>query len=311
MKTNAATLKALRLPGTASAHGLARLMGRPAEPLLIADWERTLMLHYEVDPKILRPHVPFPLDLHRGKAYVTLVAFTLRGMRPRWGGRLAAWLMRPIATHDFLNVRTYVRVNGEPGICFLTEFMNNLLSLKLGPLAFALPYRYARINYRHHWEHGHLAGEVTDPHTGATLAYEAPLPDPAFTPATPDTRTEWLMERYTAFNARGTRGRLFRVWHAPWPMMEVRARVHDDSLLRTTAPWFKHARYVGATFSPGVRDVWMGRPHRVESMSIPRPTRRPCHPRPAVRDFPPRPAHGATDPTHFPNTNLNGIGIER
>src|SRR5256885_10818346 len=87
----------------------ARLLSVRAEPLFIADWDRVLMMHYEVDPLRLQRAVPFELDLHEGRAFVSVVAFTLRGMRPRIGGRLSAWLMRPIATHEFLNVRTYVR----------------------------------------------------------------------------------------------------------------------------------------------------------------------------------------------------------
>ena len=53
--------------------------------------------------------VPFPLDLHEGRAFVSLVAFTMRDLAPRRGGRWTSWLLRPIATHEFLNVRTYVR----------------------------------------------------------------------------------------------------------------------------------------------------------------------------------------------------------
>ena len=234
------------------------------EPLLVADWDRTLMLHFEIDPAILRPFVPFPLDLREGKAYVSLVAFTLRGMRPYRGGRLAAWLMRPIATHGFLNVRTYVRVGTMTGIHFITEYMDNLLSLKLGPLTFGLPYRRARLNYEHDWKTGTVRGWVGDRATGTALAYEARLaPETHFAPAPAGTLTAWLMERYTAFTAHGNIHRFFHVWHAPWPEKKVAVTVHDDSLLRAHLPWFAYARYVGANFSPGVFEVGMGRPHRL------------------------------------------------
>lgn len=249
------------LPGFAA---MARMLAVPNEPLLYADWDRTLMVHYAIDPEILRPFVPFPLELHEGKAYVTLVAFTLRRMRPRWGARLGRWLMRPIATHGFLNVRTYVRAGGEPGIFFITEYMNNLLSLKLGPLAFGLPYRFARLDYHHDWKRGELTGRIRTPLGGAALEYRAKI-DPAgrFAPAGAGTLTEWLMERYTAFTVRRGKRLLFRVWHPPWPAVPVEAMVTDDTLLRKHLPWFHHATYVGAHFSPGVNDVWMGRPHPV------------------------------------------------
>src|SRR5205085_2900728 len=104
------------------------------------------------DPAALRPFVPFPLEVRDGRAYVSLVAFTMRDLKPGLGGGLTAWLFRPIATHGFLNVRTYVRVRNEPGIYFLTEYLDNLLSLRLGPPLFGLPYRGARLDYRHEGE---------------------------------------------------------------------------------------------------------------------------------------------------------------
>jgi uncharacterized protein YqjF (DUF2071 family) len=73
------------------------------------------MIHYEVDPIALGQIVPFEVDVFEGRAFVSLVAFTMRGMRPRRGGWLGKWLMKPIATLEFLNVRTYVRHNGEAG----------------------------------------------------------------------------------------------------------------------------------------------------------------------------------------------------
>lgn len=254
-----------RRPGALSLAARTRMLTRPGEPLLTADWDRTLMIHYEVPAEVLRPFVPFPLDLHEGRAYVSLVAFTLRDMKPRRGGRLAEVLFRPIATHGFLNVRTYVKVGHETGIYFLTEHLDNRLSLHLGPRLFGLPYRFARLNYRHDWRGGEVAGRVTDPVSGAVYSYRALVDeDPAaYKPAAAGSLTEWLMERYTAFTARGKRRRLFRVWHTPWPEAAAAVKVCDDSLLREHWPWFGHARLVGANFSPGLRAVWMGRPMRL------------------------------------------------
>src|SRR5471032_247219 len=86
--------------------GRERLLSVPGEPLLLADWERVLFIHYEVDAAVLQRELPFELDLRDGKAHVSLVAFTMRDMRPRVGGKIAAWLFKPVATHAFLNVRT-------------------------------------------------------------------------------------------------------------------------------------------------------------------------------------------------------------
>src|SRR3954451_5022595 len=79
------------------------ILSREGEPLFLANWERAVFIHYEVDAKILQREVPFQLDLRDGKAYVSLVAFTMRRMRPCFGGRFTEWLFKPIETHEFLN----------------------------------------------------------------------------------------------------------------------------------------------------------------------------------------------------------------
>src|SRR6476661_5534699 len=82
-----------------------RMLAIRGEPMFYARWDRAVFIHYAADPAILQREVPFELDLHDGRAYVSLVAFTLWRMRPRIGGRIGEWLLRPIATHEFLNVR--------------------------------------------------------------------------------------------------------------------------------------------------------------------------------------------------------------
>jgi len=240
----------------------ARMLSRWGEPLFLADWMRVLMIHLEVDAKALQLDVPYKLDLHDGRAFVTLVAFTMENMRPRFGSKLGALLFRPIATHDFLNVRTYVRHHGEPGIHFLAEWLSNWLAVQLGPRTFGLPYRHGRICYQHDSEQGHLAGRVEDVKRGNRLEYRADVvQDAPFVPCDRDSLDEWLMERYTAFNAVGNARRFFRVWHPPWPQCEAEVKLKDLSLLKENWDCFRDARLVGANFSPGLREVWMGRPH--------------------------------------------------
>lgn len=228
------------------------------------------MIHFEVDADALQRDVPYKLDLREGRAFVSLVVFTMRGMKPRIGGRLAAWLLRPIATHDFLNVRTYVRHGGEAGIHFLAEWLSGRLAAKLGPATFGLPYRHGRIAYDHDRPCGRLRGRVADVRTGLTFTYRAGLETgapPDFAPCERGSLDEWLMERYTAFNSAGGRKRFFRVWHPPWPQCRMEVDVRDDSLLKRNWRWFAGARLIGANFSPGFREVWMGRPHRISNFS--------------------------------------------
>ncbi len=180
-----------------SAAARRRMLQTPGEPLFYASWDHAVMIHYEADPDALQRDVPFELDLRDGRAFVSLVAFTLRRMRPRRGGRIGEWLLKPIATHEFLNVRTYVRANDEPGIFFLAEWLSNRLSVPLGPPVFGLPYRYGRIDYRHHRPTYGISGRVDA--RGGCFSYSGKTANEDFGPCEPGSLTEFLMERYTAF----------------------------------------------------------------------------------------------------------------
>ena len=241
-----------------------RMASSPGEPLFIADWEKVLMIHYQVDPHKLQKLVPFELDLLDGSAFISIVAFTMRGMRPRFGGHLGALLLKPIATHEFLNVRTYVRNGSETGIYFLAEWLSNRLSVAIGPRAFGLPYVCGRLDYQHRWQELALGGCVVDAETQHQFTYHGALDHKLkFAPCGAGSVEEWLMERYTAYTHSAGCERFFRVWHPPWQQMPVEIKVTDQSLLNVRWPLFRDSHLLGSNFSPGVGHVWMGRPHRL------------------------------------------------
>jgi len=242
-----------------------RMLASPREPLFFANWLNVVMIHLEVEPRTLSVATPFELDLWEGRAFVTLVAFTLDGMRPRFGGSLTRMLFKPLASHHFLNVRTYVRQGNETGIHFLAEWLDSRLAVVLGPRVFSLPYRYGHVSYQNTWAAGTLSGSVVDDQTGTTFGYRADTGGDAarFAPCAAGSLDEWLMERYTAFNCGRGRRRFFRVWHEPWPQVRVKACLAARGLLASRWPFMSEAQLIGAHYSPGVRAVWMGWPHKL------------------------------------------------
>jgi uncharacterized protein len=237
-----------------------RMLSKRGEPLFLATWDRAVFLHYEVDPAQLQRAVPFALDLHNERAFVSVVAFTLWRMRPCVGGRLTEWLFKPIASHGFLNIRTYVQHQGELGIFFLAEWLSNPLSIGLGPRTFGLPYRFGHLAYEHPAGTGELQGTVAS--REGRLEYRASVPAGQFCSCEAAWLTEFLLERYTAFTHYGRRRRLFRVWHEPWSQIPINIAVTAHDLIASTGDWWQTAQLAGANFSPGV-NVWMGRPHRI------------------------------------------------
>jgi len=239
-----------------------RMIADWGDPLFLADWDRALFLHFDVDAETLQGAVPFELDLWRGRtAIVTLVAFTMRRMRLSVGGPLTEWMSAPLATHEFLNARTYVRRGDERGIFFIREWLPNLLARCAGPLTFGLPYRLGVIEYRHNHEDGELAGVVYPRAGDGRLSYRGrahPVEESA-----PVLR-DFLLERYSAFTSALGVLRKFHVWHAPWNASAVEIIVDEASIFNLVPGCdAAGAKFLCAHYSVGVDKVWMGRPRLV------------------------------------------------
>jgi uncharacterized protein len=240
-----------------------RLLSRPGEPLFYANWDNLVFIHYETDAEKLQACIPYDLDLYGGRAFVSLVAFTMRGMRPRFGGSLGALLFKPIATHHFLNLRTYVRHKGEPGIYFMREWLSNRIAAWLGPWSFGLPYRFGKIEYRNDPAHTHeCRGKVEG--NDNSLGYCATVRMSALGTCAAESLDEFLLERYTAFTKTGRHCRFFRIWHEPWQQVAANVEILADDLIRSDELWWWDARCIGANYAPGV-SVWMGWPHKIET----------------------------------------------
>jgi uncharacterized protein YqjF (DUF2071 family) len=235
---------------------------RPMEtrPLFVADWDDVAFVHFAFLPREIQPLVPFELDLFEGSAYVSLVAFTQRHLRPRVGGRFARMLSAPLASHPFLNVRTYVRRGDETGIHFLCEWIPNRLATLLGPPLYGLPYRLGRLTYRYDREAGTAHHEVI---AVDRLAFDCHA-DPATeaTHVASGTLEAFLLERYTAFTRCRGVDTCFRVTHEPWQCRPADVRMRCGDLLASTGIRFDRDP-VGGCISPGVKDVGLGPPERL------------------------------------------------
>ena len=223
--------------------------------LFNADWNDALFIHFRVDPVVLQPLVPLELDVFDGHAYISLVAFTQANLRPTIGGKFAAWLSGPLATHPFLNVRTYVRRGEERGIFFLAEWIPNRLAVLIGPRLYGLPYHLGRLNYARNKKSGEMTRDVICP-AGEFHCSAMVDPEAVYQTCTAQTEAAFLLERYTAFTCRNDILRRFRIRHEPWLQAEVDVRVERcDLLTRITdvAPCSAH-------FSRGAKDVLIGKP---------------------------------------------------
>ena len=76
-------------------------------------WDDLLFAHWPISPDVMRQKVPtaFDLDLWDGQAWLGVVPFYISTFRGRWLPKIPGF-----ASFPELNVRTYVTVDGKPGV---------------------------------------------------------------------------------------------------------------------------------------------------------------------------------------------------
>ncbi|AEJ42827.1 DUF2071 domain-containing protein [Alicyclobacillus acidocaldarius] len=193
-------------------------------------WRHLAMAHWRVDPDVLMRHIPPGLELDRfdGHAYVSAVLFSvdpfrLRGLPPIRGMR-RFWQ---------LNLRTYVRRGGEPGVWFLRLETSRAWPARLGKLAYALPFEPADMVVREA-ENGLTVGLVSRAGRGPALSLgfrRAGSRMPWYEPA-PDSIEAWLLNRYALYAHALGMVLETRVVHRPWVIQPAEARVGETSLLQ-------------------------------------------------------------------------------
>jgi uncharacterized protein len=184
-------------------------------PVMYQSWHRLLFVHWEVPVEDLRPLVPAGLriDTFEGKAWLTITPLTINDVGPKFLPALpyVSWLYE-------LNVRTYVHLDGVPGVWFFSLDANNMLAVAGARLFFSLPYFYARIMCEsdgtdvRFWS----AREAKKAEFAASWTVGEKLP-----PAEPGSLDFFLVERYCLYAADGDRLYRCRIHHEPWPLQET------------------------------------------------------------------------------------------
>lgn len=106
------------------------------------EWNRLFFLHFEVSFESLRKLVPLELELDdfEGKYYISIVPFTMEGIRPRFLPSIGI-----VSDFEELNVRTYVKTKGKSGVYFLNIEAGNSLSAFVSRTLSGLPYENAEM----------------------------------------------------------------------------------------------------------------------------------------------------------------------
>lgn len=190
-------------------------------------WLEFPFLHWTVDPDLLRPLIPeeITLDTADGVGWVGIIPFRMEGVTLN-----GFPVVRGLSAFHELNVRTYVTVDGRPGVFFLSLDANNRIAVRLARRWFSLPYWDARQSSTVEGEHFAYRSERTH-RGGGEARFEASWDVGGLRgPAKKDSIEHWLCERYALYVVR--RGRVLRgdVHHLPWPLHDLQARVTENTM---------------------------------------------------------------------------------
>ena len=191
-------------------------------------WLDLLFAHWPLEPAAFDHLVPHGLELDTfdGRAWLGIVPFTMADVAPRGVPPVPR-----LSRFPELNVRTYVRRRGRPGVLFLSLDAASRPTVAGARLVFRLPYFRAEmssvrtgdeISYR----------SVRKDRRGAPASFAARYrPTGPGAPAAAGSLEDWLTRRMRLFSV-DARGRILRteVDHPDWRLRPAECELIDNTM---------------------------------------------------------------------------------
>jgi uncharacterized protein YqjF (DUF2071 family) len=199
----------------------------PSRPWIMKQiWHDLLFMHWPVAPDRIRPLVPaaLELDLHESQAYVAVAPFWMSGIRARFLPSLPG-----LSRFPELNVRTYVRYRGVPGVYFFSLDAASKPAVWSARASYGLPYFHAAMS----------AIPTRENYEYRSRRLEGPRPAEfhgRYGPTSPPRQPEqgsleyFLTERYCLYTVRGNLTSRAYIHHMPWPLQDAEAEVELNTM---------------------------------------------------------------------------------
>jgi len=187
-------------------------------PLMHQSWGKLLFMHWPIDAQLLRDHIPkqLEIDTFEGSAWIGVIPFTMWGIR-------ASFLPAIPGTDSFheLNVRTYVHLNGVPGVWFFSLDAANKLAVWGARQFYHLPYFNAEMSLAQNGETINYSS-VREDDDGPTAEFEAKWSIGRELPTSdPESLEFFLTERYCLYSENEGDVYRARIHHPRWPLQEA------------------------------------------------------------------------------------------
>jgi uncharacterized protein YqjF (DUF2071 family) len=203
----------------------------PGTPWIMTQtWHDLLFAHWRVDAALLASKIPAPLqlDLFEQQAWLGVVPFRMTNVSPR-GVPALPW----ISAFPELNVRTYVRVGGKPGVFFFSLDATNPLAVRVARWMFRLPYFQASMTIEAQGEGIHYrsrrAASASNGAAAELIASYRPT-GPVFH-AREGSLDYFLTERYCLYTVDArARAYIVEIHHPRWPLQTADANLAVNTM---------------------------------------------------------------------------------
>jgi uncharacterized protein YqjF (DUF2071 family) len=191
-------------------------------------WHDLLFAHWPVAPELLKGLVPdaLPLDMYRAKAWVGVVPFWMSGVRPRFFPAIP-WF----STFPELNVRTYVTVDGKPGVYFFSLDATRRIAVEGARRLFSLPYFTARMSAS--WHSGWFVYQSERIYQGSPDAQLSMhyRPTASRIPFKKGSIEDFLTSRYCLYTV-DSKGHAYRqeIDHPAWSLQPAEAKISVNTM---------------------------------------------------------------------------------
>jgi uncharacterized protein YqjF (DUF2071 family) len=185
-------------------------------------------MHWPVPVDLLRPLIPEPLsiDTYDGLAWVGITPFTMWGVRAAFTPPLPS-----LSESHELNVRTYVHLDGVPGVWFFSLDANNAVAVLGARTVFHLPYFNARMSLERRDRTIYFASR-RDHRCAAPAEFEAVwMVGERLGEAKPGSLEFFLIERYCLYSARGGKLYQVRILHEAWPLQAAHLSSYRSTMI--------------------------------------------------------------------------------
>ena len=218
-------------------------------PCMYQDWRHLLFLNWAYDPKEIQKTLPEGLfvDLHEGKAYLSIVVFFMENLRFSFLPKV------PGLSHFVeINLRTYVyNQKGVPGVWFYSLDIDSKLAAFGGRTFFHLPYHHSNLTSELREGMIHITGQRnSSPSTFLNFSYKEQKEKTRL--AKPGTLAFFLVERYLLFTNTQNKLKMGQVYHERYPLIDNDFFTADTNLFESNHFFKPKGGPDSIQYSPGV-----------------------------------------------------------